>query len=134
MKKNLIEAALTQISAPTETQTEAAAAAAPAVVSTDIIEALKAQYGAKWATAVRRGNPYGRELAKGEGEYTRATFIVDTKQQKALNNYAKAEGLTQKEALELVLEIGLIAITGKGSQDITVTPEDVAPKFSRSKK
>ena len=134
MKKNLIGEALNTISAPTDQKQTVAEAQAPAeVVTKDLIEALKAQYGAKWATAARRGNPYGREVPKGEGEYIRASFIVDTKQHKALSLFAKSEGLIIKEALELVLEVGLIAITGKGSQDIEVSPEDVAPKFSRTK-
>ena len=134
MKKNLIGEALNTISAPTDQKQTVAEAKAPAeVVTKDLIEALKAQYGAKWATAARRGNPYGREVPKGEGEYIRASFIVDTKQHKALSLFAKSEGLIIKEALELVLEVGLIAITGKGSQDIEVSPEDVAPKFSRTK-
>lgn len=134
MKKNLIGEALGTISAPTveEKPGKEAAAAAP-VISKDLIEALKAQYGAKWATAARRGNPYGREIPKGEGEYIRASFIVDAKQHKALSLFAKSEGLIIKEALELVIEVGLTAITGKGSQDITLTPEDIAPKFTRNK-
>lgn len=133
MKKNLIGAALDTISAPT-VEKQTVREEAPAVVSNEVIEALKAQYGAKWATAARRGNPYGREIPKGEGEYIRASFIIDAKQHKALSLLAKAEGLQIKEALELVLEVGLIATTGKGSQEIALTTEDVAPKFTRTTK
>ena len=133
MKKNLIGAALDTISTPT-VEKQTVREEATAVVSNEVIEALKAQYGAKWATAARRGNPYGREIPKGEGEYIRASFIIDAKQHKALSLLAKSEGLQIKEALELVLEVGLIATTGKESQEIALTPEDVAPKFTRTTK
>lgn len=135
MKKNLIGAALDQLSTPTvEKPATNEVTAAPAAISRENVEALRAIYGEKWATAVRRGNPYGKEIPKGEGEYTRATFIVDKKQHKALNLYAKGEGLQLKEALELVLEVGLTAITGKGSGDIEVSAADFAPKYVKSKK
>ena len=134
MKKNLIGAALDQLSAPAAGTPKAQeTTSAPGAISKEDIEILRTSYGAKWATAARRGNPYGREVPKGEGDYIRATFVVEAKQHKAVSLYAKAEGLQIKEALELIIEVGLTAITGKGSADIELSPEDTAPKYTKAK-
>lgn len=132
MKNNLVGESLSQLNEVVTPKREEVASA-PAVITEAEVEALKEKYGAKWATAVRRGNPYGRKAEEGEGEYVRATYIVEKKQHKALTLLAKAEGLQIKEALEIVIEVGLKALTGSGSEDIAISPEDFTPKFTRKK-
>lgn len=129
MKKDLVSASLAELkqeapgAAPTEKNEGVLITAAD-------VAAYKRYFGAKWDKYAKRGNPYG-EIKGIRGEYRRATYIVYLKQLKALTDFAEAEGLTLKEGLEIALEIGLKALTGKSSEEAQLTPEDVAPKFTR---
>lgn len=99
------------------------------------VEGYKRYFGAKWDRYAHRGNPYGRkELIPADREdYRRATLIIYAKQYKALQELAEAEGLTLKEAVEISLELGLRALGSKGSDDVTLTEEDTAPRWTRKK-
>ena len=131
MKKDILGAveALSTKAVPT------AAPGSREVITAADVEAYKRYFGAKWDRYARRGNPYGEKKGIGveAGDYRRATLVMYAKQYKALQTFARAEGLTLKDAVEICIEIGLKALGAEGSEDITLSPEDVAPKFTRSK-
>lgn len=135
MKKDLAGAleALKEKAVPTAAAVEAEAK--KEVITAEEVEAYKRYFGAKWDRYARRGNPYGEKKGIGveAGDYRRATLVMYAKQYKALQTFAAEEGLTLKDAVEITLEVGLRALGAKGSEDITLTPEDVAPKFTRKK-
>lgn len=130
MKKDIIKKSLLELESapvPQEGREE------EALVTKRDIEEYKRYFGAKWDSYAKRGNPYG--AVRGiQGHYKRATIVMYEKQIKALETFSKEEGLTFKEALEITTEIGLNAIWGKRSEDMTVTEEDRKPKFVRKKK
>lgn len=133
MKKDILGAveALSTKAVPTTAPAEGS----PEVITAADVVAYKRYFGAKWDRYARRGNPYGEKKGIGveEGDYRRVTLIMYAKQYKALQTFAKAEGLTLKDAAEISVELGLKALGAEGSEDIVLTPEDVAPKFTRSK-
>lgn len=133
MKKEIAGAvaALSSKAVPTAAPT----AVREEVVTAADVQAYKRYFGAKWDAYARRGNPYGspKGISAEEGDYRRATLVMYAKQYKALQTFASKEGLTLKEAVEISIEIGLKALGAAGSEDIELTPEDTAPKFTRKK-
>ena len=131
MKKNLVSSSLEELKNAAHQEAPAARNEDVVLTASDV-QQYKNFFGAKWDGYARRGNPYG-EVKGIRGGYRRATYIVYEKQLKALNEFAASEGLTLKQALEISIEIGLKALTGKDSDSAEVTEEDRAKKFERKK-